>query len=214
MLKKFLLLLCLPFLAYGDLQKDIDQATKIVQDFRKLPEENSIPEKVLQKAKGIAILSLIKAGFLVSGKGGNGVVLAQNRTGWSAPSAITLGGAGLGLLIGGEASEIILILNDQKAVEAFMKNSNFILGSDVSAVAGPSGTALQGSKFPNASIYSYSYSKGAFAGVSLEGSMVFARDEANEKFYGYKVTPKELLSGKIPAPFKAFALYQELENYR
>ena len=99
-----LLLWALPSRAAEGLQADVDQAATIVERFREMPEKG-IPEKILRDAKGLAILTVVKAGFLVSAQGGKGIVIARTKDGWSGPAGIGTGGAGFGLQIGAQVSE-------------------------------------------------------------------------------------------------------------
>ena len=92
------------------LQDDVDQATTVIERFRAMPEQG-IPEAVLRDAKGIAILTVLKAGFIFSGQGGWGVVVARAPHGWSGPSAIGTGGAGFGFQVGAEVTEYVMVLN-------------------------------------------------------------------------------------------------------
>ena len=88
---------------YADVQDDVDQAVAIIQRFQDIPEQ-SIPRDVLRDAQGLAIMTVVKAGFIFSGRGGSGIVIARTRKGWSGPSAIGTGGAGFGFQIGAQAT--------------------------------------------------------------------------------------------------------------
>ena len=105
---------------------------------------SEIPPRILDDARGLAIIRVLKIGFGVSGKGGQGVVVARTAHGWSAPSFIGLGGAGWGLQIGAQVSDFIFVLNNDAAVRAFSRDGNVKIGADVSAAAGPVGRDLQG----------------------------------------------------------------------
>ena len=102
------------------MQQDVDQATAIIQRFQEIPEKG-IPPAVLKAAKGVAILTVTKAGFIGSGRGGTGVVVARLDKGWSGPSAIGTGGLGFGFQAGVDVTEFVMILNTPAAVEAFSK---------------------------------------------------------------------------------------------
>ncbi|KAI9017876.1 hypothetical protein CLU79DRAFT_762054 [Phycomyces nitens] len=174
-----------------------------------------IPSDILAKAQGLAIYTVIKAGFLFSGRAGFGVVVARlPDDSWSAPSAIGTGGIGAGGQIGAELTDFILVLNTKEAVKTFSHFGNVTLGGNVSVAAGPIGRNAEASgtaTFKHVSaIYSYSKTKGLFAGVSVEGSVILTRNDTNEKFYGKKVTAKELLNGSVPPPPAADALYRAL----
>lgn len=196
----------------GDLQDSVDQSLAILKRFNEIPEK-SIPERVLRDAKGLAILTVIKAGFILSARGGQGLVVSRLSKGWSGPSAIGTGGAGFGFQAGVQASEFVLILNTPEAVKAFSKGGNVSLGTDLSISAGPVGRNLAADVMPMAAIYTYSNSQGVFAGVSLEGTVVITRQEINDKYYGKPVRTEEILGGKIPPPEGAQLLIKELNKY-
>ena len=129
---------------YADgMQDDINRAVATIHAFQDMPDK-SIPQEVLRHAKGVAIITVIKAGFMVSGHGGSGVVLARTRRGWSGPSAIGTGGAGFGFQIGAEETEFVFVLNTYEAVKAFSQGGNVQLGGDVSVAAGPCGSHGRG----------------------------------------------------------------------
>jgi lipid-binding SYLF domain-containing protein len=193
------------------MQGDVDQAASIIERFQAVPEK-AIPQAVLRDARGLAIMTVIKAGFGFSGQGGAGVVVARTKNGWSGPSAIGTGGAGFGLQIGAEVTEFVMILNTDAAVQAFSRNVNVTLGGDISVAAGPIGRNAKIGITPIAAIYTYSRSQGLFAGVSLEGMIVGTRNDANAEYYGRPVTPEEILSGQVPPPPGATRLVQVLSR--
>ncbi len=194
------------------MQDDVDQAVSIIQRFRDIPEK-SIPVEVLRDAKGLAIMTVIKAGFIFSGRGGTGVVVARTGKGWSGPSAIGTGGAGFGLQIGAQVTEFVFVLNTYDAVKAFSQGGNVQLGADVSVAAGPVGRTVEAGVTPVAAVYTYSRSQGLFGGISLEGTVVGTRDEANAKYYGRSVTPGQILSGGVKVPAGARTLQKTLARY-
>lgn len=188
------------------MQKDIDTATEVFMEVK-----SAIPREVLENARGLAILHMFKAGLIVSGRGGSGVIIARTGTGWSAPAAIGGGGAGLGLQIGAEETDLVLVLNSKEAVDIFIKNGRFSLGADVSVAAGPGKSATSG-VLPRADIYSYSKNEGLFAGVSVEGTDIDVHNEENAEYYKKPVTAEEILSGKVPQPKGAQRLYEALDH--
>jgi len=200
-----------PVLAAG-LQDDINQAATIIERFQAVPEKG-IPRAVLKDARGLAIMTVIKAGFGVSGRGGAGVVVARTRNGWSGPSAIGTGGAGFGFQIGAKVTEFVFILNTDAAVQAFSRNVNVTLGGDISVAAGPIGRTAEAAITPVAAIYTYSRSQGLFVGVSLEGTVIGARNDANAAYYGRAVSAEDLLSGKVAPPAGAERLRKVLAKY-
>lgn len=198
---------------YADgMQGDVDRAVAIIQAFRDIPEK-SIPPEVLRDARGVAVMTVIKAGFVFSGRGGTGVVVARTGKGWSGPSAIGTGGAGFGFQIGAEQTEFIFVLNTPEAVRAFSQGGNVQFGGNISVAAGPVGRTVEAGVTPVAAVYSYSRSQGLFGGMSLEGTIVATRDETNANYYGRSVTPGEILSGKVKVPAGARKLQKALARY-
>ncbi|KAI9028297.1 hypothetical protein CLU79DRAFT_885167 [Phycomyces nitens] len=200
-----------------NLEGECKKAAKILNSFIDPGQglDKVIPTNIIENAQGLAIYTVIKAGFLFSGRAGSGLVVARLPDGgWSAPSAIGTGGMGAGGQIGAELTDFVLVLNTKEAVKTFSQFGNVTLGGNVSVAAGPIGRNAEASGSASfkhiAAIFSYSKTKGLFAGVSIEGSVVVTRGDANEKFYGKRVTAKELLSGKIPPPPEADVLYRAL----
>jgi lipid-binding SYLF domain-containing protein len=162
--------------------------------------EKAIPANVLRNARGLAILSIVKVGFGLSGKGGQGVVVARTGNGWSGPSFVGTGGAGWGLQIGAQLTEFVFVLNNDAAVRAFSKDGNVTVGADVSAAAGPVGRDVQANLTPTAAVYTYSRSQGLFAGASLEGAIIATQKTANARYYGHRVRARDILAGNVPPP--------------
>jgi len=148
------------------MQADVDQAASIIERFEAIP-ERGIPPAVMRAAKGLAILTVTKAGFIGSARGGSGVVVARTGNGWSGPSAIGTGGLGVGFQAGVEISELVIVLNTPAAVEAFAKGGNVTLGGALGVAAGPVGRSAEGGVALQAAMYSYSRTQGLFAGISL-----------------------------------------------
>lgn len=123
---------------------------------------------------------------------------------WSAPSAIGLGGAGIGGQIGFELTDFVFVLNDSAAVRAFSQQGSLTLGGNVSLAAGPIGRNAEAAGAASlkgvAAVFSYSKTKGLFAGVSLEGSAIVERRDANEKMYGQRFTARQLMEGSVRPP--------------
>ena len=124
-------------------QDTVNRCTAIIGEFRQMPEK-AIPRDVLSHARGLAIISVFKAGFIFSGKGGQGVVVARTPHGWSGPSFIATGGAGWGLQAGAQVTDFVIVLNNSAAVQAFSRGGNVTIGADVSAAAGPVGRTAGG----------------------------------------------------------------------
>ena len=131
---------------------------------------------------------------------GRGVLSARTGSGWSAPAFLTLTGGSFGLQIGGEAADLILIVNDRRGLESLVSNQ-FKLGADVAVAAGPVGRDAQAATDlqMRAQILSYSRSRGLFAGVTVNGSTVRQDIDANQRFYGRRLETKQIVFGSGPA---------------
>jgi SH3 domain-containing YSC84-like protein 1 len=186
-------------------QGTVNRCANIVRDLRQMPEK-SIPQSVLRDSKGLAIITVVKAGFIFSGKGGNGVVVARTIRGWSGPSFIGTGGAGWGFQAGAEVTDFVFVLNTDAAVRAFSKGQNVTLGVDASVAAGPVGRDAHAGVTPNAAIYTYSRTKGLFAGAAVEGAVIVTRKDANARYYGDPVPARDILSERVPPPPGAASL--------
>jgi lipid-binding SYLF domain-containing protein len=180
-------------------QEVVNDSAGILREFYRMPEKQ-IPRKIMNDARGLAIIRVLKVGFGFSGKGGQCLVVARTRHGWSGPSFIGLGGAGWGLQIGAQVTDYIFVLNTDAAVRAFSRQGNIKIGADVSAAAGPVGRDLQAGVTPTAAVYTYSRSKGLFAGVSVEGAIIATQDDANARYYGHAVSARTILRGQVPPP--------------
>jgi lipid-binding SYLF domain-containing protein len=203
---------CSTMSPHDRMQADVDQAAAIIERFEAIPEQG-IPPAVIKAARGLAILTVTKAGFIGSVRGGTGVVVARTAKGWSGPSAIGTGGVGAGFQAGAEVTEFVIILNTPAAVEAFSKQGNVTLGGNMSVAAGPVGRSAEGSVALQSAMYSYSRTQGLFAGVSLEGTGIGVRDEVNEGYYGRAVTANDILSGRVAPPAGAGRLLAVLSKY-
>jgi lipid-binding SYLF domain-containing protein len=203
---------CSTVSSHDAMQRDIDQATSVIERFGAIPEQG-IPPAVMKAARGVAIMTVTKAGFIGSARGGTGVLVARTEKGWSAPSAIGTGGLGVGFQAGVEITEFVIVLNTPAAVDAFAKQGNATIGGNLSAAAGPVGRSAEAGVGLQAAVYTYSRSQGLFAGVSLEGTGIATRDEANAAYYGKPVTAGEILSGKVQPPAGARNLLGALSKY-
>ncbi|MDB6137784.1 MAG: hypothetical protein JWO94_856 [Verrucomicrobiaceae bacterium] len=183
----------------------IHQAAAIMNRFRSMP-EGQIPRHILRDAKGLAILKVVKGGFIWSGKYGDGVVVIRTNHGWSGPSFIRTAGVGFGAQIGGQVTDVVLVLNTTEAVRAFTNGTTAQLGGALSVAAGPLGRAAEAGVTDRAAIFAYSINKGLFAGLSLEGTVITTRDDANARFYHENVSPARILTGKVAAPRRSAEL--------
>jgi lipid-binding SYLF domain-containing protein len=190
-------------------QDTVNRCAAIISQFQRMPEK-AIPRDVLRQAKGLAIMSVVKAGFIFSAKGGQGVVVARTPHGWSGPSFIATGGGGWGLQAGAQVTDFVIVLNTDGAVKAFSRGGNVTIGVDLSAAAGPVGRTAAGAVMPSAAVYTYSRSKGLFIGVSLEGAVIGTQRQSNFNYYERLVRADSILSGVIKPPQGAAELRRAL----
>jgi len=173
----------------------INAATQVLKDFGNMKE--NIPEELLKVTQGIIIVpKLINAGFVIAGKRGKGLAMVKLEDGsWSNPVFVTITGGSVGFQAGIQAVDLVLIFKHKETLENIGKGS-FTLGGDISVTAGPVGrnsTASTDYKL-EAEVYSYSRSKGLFAGISLSGSAIDIDSKANAAFYGNEDDAKTLFS--------------------
>jgi lipid-binding SYLF domain-containing protein len=205
--------LCWAGSAREDATDRLDNATNVLHAIMGAP-DNGIPEEVLEHAKCIAVVPhMVKGGFIFGGKGGKGVATCRTANGWSAPAFITISGGNWGLQIGIQAVDLVMIIQNEKGMQKLL-DSNFQLGADASAAAGPVGRhASAGTDWKmNTEILTYSRAKGAFAGLTLEGASIRQDNDSRHAIYGRKVTTRALLLGKVPAPAVAQPFLAEVRG--
>ncbi|KAL0247843.1 hypothetical protein I308_103921 [Cryptococcus tetragattii IND107] len=203
------------------LQEETRKAANILRSFVDVNNnglDKVIPRTVMERAAGFAIFTVFKAGFLFSARAGSGVVVARLPDGtWSPPSAIGLGGLGFGGQAGAEVTDFLIVLNSRSAVTSFMSAGSLTIGGNLSVAVGPLGRNAEGSGALNskgqvAAMYSYSKTKGLFGGVSVEGSVILERQDANRLAYGGSPSSKQILSGMFDPPEWADVLIDQLEK--
>jgi SH3 domain-containing YSC84-like protein 1 len=205
--------LCWAGSAREDATDRLDNATKVLHEIMGIPDKG-IPEEVLEHAKCVAVVpNMVKGGFIFGAKGGKGVATCRTATGWSAPAFITISGGSWGLQIGVEAVDVVMIIQNEKGMQRLL-SSNFQVGGDASAAAGPVGRhAEAGTNWKmDTEILTYSRAKGAFAGLTLEGASIRQDNDSRRAIYGRKVTTRALLLGKVPAPSAAQPLLAEVRG--
>jgi SH3 domain-containing YSC84-like protein 1 len=196
---------------HAAMEDDIDRAVSIIERFQEIP-ETAIPPAVLRDAKGLAILTMTKAGFIVSGRGGTGVVVARTTSAWSGPSAIGTGGLGVGFQAGVQVSEYVIILNTQEAVNAFSKGNNVTLGGNLSAAIGPIGRSAEASVLPQATIYTYSRTKEFLPVFHWKGRLSRPAIKRTKNITA-SVFPSDILAGDVKPPASAQKLLDILAKY-
>lgn len=185
----------------SDVQKRMDNAVDVLQQLSAAPDKG-IPEDVLNSAKCVAIVPhMVKAGLGIGGEHGKGVATCKNTSGWSAPSFFTISGGSFGFQIGAEGVDLVMLFMNEKGMQALLSDK-FQVGGDASASAGPVGRdAAAGTDWKLKSpILTYSRSKGAFAGVSLNGSVIKQDKDATKALYGQEESSQQLLSGQVQPP--------------
>ncbi len=175
----------------------VDRARVTFNDFMRDTNYDWLHQN-LDRAKGILIFpQVLKGGFIFGGSGGTGIfVVRDEKTGdWSEPAFYTIGSVTFGLQIGGESAQVVMLAMTQKAVDTLL-TSSFKLGGDVSVALGPVGGGAKANvAVPNvtADFISFAKSKGLYAGLNLEGSVVAVRDTLNTAYYGRSVRPADII---------------------
>jgi lipid-binding SYLF domain-containing protein len=197
-----------------------EQSAKAARVFNEImaTRERSIPRDLLDRAEAVAVFpGVIKAGFIVGGRGGRGVISRRVAGGWSAPAFFDLAGGSIGLQIGASSTDFILLFMNENAVDSLL-GDKFEIGGEGSAAAGPVGRSASASTDLklNAQILSYSRSKGAFAGLEIRGVVIKPDNEDNLQVYG--MTARDILTGadkialdKMPEGVRVFP--QTLARY-
>ncbi|KAF4595831.1 SH3 domain-containing protein [Ophiocordyceps camponoti-floridani] len=196
----------------SSLRSECKKCGRILKSFvnprQSLGPDRVIHPSVLSNAKGLAVFTVLRAGCLGSGRIGSGLVVARLPDGrWSAPSAAALVGGGFGGLIGAELTDFVFVLNDVNAVKTLAQAGSLALGGNVSLAAGPIGRSAEADAAASlksfSGIYTYCKTKGLFAGISLEGSVIIERRDANESLYRTRYTAQQILTGSVEAPSEA-----------
>lgn len=203
--------------AEGRKAAKIEVAGDVLKEIVSIPEKG-IPPALLDDASGIAIIpDVIKAGFILGGRYGTGVLLVRNKEGqWSNPSFISITGGSIGWQIGVESLDIVLVFKNEKTINRIL-TGKFTIGADASVAAGPVGRTGQAATDIElkSEIYSYSRSRGLFVGLSLEGAALLVDEESNAKVYGKEgIVAREIFESKeLKAPESAERLRKILTDY-
>lgn len=216
--------LCLVIVPLATLSaQSADEAKRISDSIIVLDEimaagDKAVPTSILEKAAGVAVFpSLLKGGLVVGGQRGKGILSVRDKkTGlWSAPAFLTITGGSVGAQIGGQAIDLILIVNNDRGLEQLVKNQ-FKVGAEAGVAAGPVGreAAAATDIQMRAQILSYSRARGLFAGITLTGATIRQDRDANERFYGtaYR-TGQIVFEGLAGAPQSAVAWKETLAKY-
>ena len=197
-----------------DQEARIRNAGKVMEEILNIPDD--IPQDLLDKARCVVVLpSVLKAAFVIGGSYGRGVMIC--RTGkdfagsWGAPAMYRLEGGSIGFQIGGEATDFVLLVMNDRGVSSLL-NSKVKLGADISAAAGPKGRTAEASTdaYLRAEMLTYSRARGAFAGVSLAGSTLRPDKDDNRDLYGRDIEPEAIVRSSSMAPGAAHDLIAAL----
>jgi len=182
----------------------LDHAGSVLHEIMSAPDKG-IPEEVLEHAKCVAVVPhMLKGGFVFGAENGRGVATCRTSKGWSAPAFFTITGGSWGLQIGIEGVDLVMIIQDDRGMQHLI-NSNFELGGDASAAAGPVGRHASADTDwkLNTEVLTYSRSKGLFAGLTLTGASIRRDDDSTEAIYGHDVSTHRILHGEVATPASA-----------
>lgn len=214
----FLILTCIAQAASMTPSEIINESIEVLKEMS-VSEDSGAFGALLKEAEGIAIFpSIIKIGWGIGGQYGKGIIFRKNsRMGiWYGPAFVKIKSISFGPQIGIQSIALVLVISNERGMEGFMED-NFTLGGTASIAAGPLGRSLSADtdyKF-KASIYSYSITKGAYIGVSFQGSAIEEDNEANELFYGKSISNRTILGNKItinPAVLKLLLLIKKVSK--
>jgi lipid-binding SYLF domain-containing protein len=182
----------------------LDHAGRVLHEIMSAP-DRGIPEEVLEHAKCIAVVPhMLKGGFVFGAENGRGVATCRSENGWSAPAFFTITGGSWGLQIGVEGVDLVMIIQNEEGMKHLI-NSNFELGGDASAAAGPVGRHASADTDwkLNTEVLTYSRAKGLFAGLTLTGAAIRRDDDSTEATYGHDVSTRRILTGEVTVPASA-----------
>lgn len=209
---KLRLMLSIPILCIGTLwaqsdekstggTSELQRATETVEHMSATAPDKGVPRQVLEGAKCVAVIpKLIKGAFVVGGEHGTGVATCRaNGRSWSAPAPFSVSGISWGPQIGGKSTDLLMFIMNEQGMNDLL-SGHFKVGADVSAAAGPAGRQASVEGGWKAGILTYSSSKGAFIGASLNGAEIQQDQKATREWYNKDVSFKEILLGSVPVP--------------
>jgi lipid-binding SYLF domain-containing protein len=191
----------------------LDHAGNVLHEIMAAP-DRGIPEEVLEHAKCIAVVPhLLKGGFVFGAENGRGIATCRTADGWSAPAFFTITGGSWGLQIGIEGVDLVMIIQNDHGMKHLI-DSNFELGADASAAAGPVGRHASADTDwkLETEVLTYSRARGAFAGVTLNGAAIRRDDDSTEAIYGHDISTRRILQGEIAVPQAAHAFLDAVRD--
>lgn len=191
-------------------------AVRVLDEIMQAPDKR-LPGNLLRDAYAVAVIpDVLKAGFVIGGRHGEGLIAVKSADGtWSNPSFVSMGGGSIGFQAGVQSTDVILVFRSERGVDSIV-HGKFTLGADAAAAAGPVGRDAQASTDAQlkAEIFSYSRSRGLFAGVALDGSVISIDHDANQTIYGQDVTPRRIFEGGVEnVPAIVVEFRDRLEEY-
>lgn len=192
------------------------EAVEVLREVMAMP-ESAIPGSLLSRAYAVAVIpGVVKAGLVVGGRHGRGVISVRGSDNtWTNPSFISITGGSVGFQAGVQATDIVLVFRTERGVDSIV-SGKFTLGADAAVAAGPVGRTASASTDAQlrAEIYSYSRSRGLFAGVALDGAVLAIDHRANQRVYGRNVTPRQIFAGGVGSVPAAVVDFRDaLEEY-
>ncbi len=179
---------------------ELQAATEAVQNMTSASAEAGVPHDVVENAKCVAVIpKLTKGAFVVGGEHGDGVATCRTSSGWSAPAPFSVSGISFGPQIGGKQTDLLMFVMNDQGMNQLM-SGHFKVGGDVSAAAGPVGRSASAEGGYKAAILTYSASKGAFIGASLNGAEINQDTKATKAWYGRDIAFKDILAGQAQVP--------------
>src|SRR6266550_4702750 len=188
----------------SEIEKRIDASAKVLTEIMATPDK-AIPNKVLSDAKCLAVIpNMVKIAVGFGGSHGKGIATCRTPNGWSAPAPITITGGSWGLQIGGQATDLVMLVMNQKGMDHLL-SSKFKIGAEATGAAGPVGrqVAADTDWKMKAEILTYSRSRGAFAGIDLNGASLKQDKDETALLYGKPIPFETILSGKVAPPVEA-----------
>jgi lipid-binding SYLF domain-containing protein len=198
----------------SDIEKRIQNAATVLDEIMAV-KEKAIPDKVMSDAECIAVVpSMVKIAIGFGGNHGKGVATCKTANGWSAPAPFSITGGSWGLQIGGQAIDLVMLIMNQKGMEALL-SSKFKVGADASAAAGPVGReAAAGTDWKmKAEVLTYSRARGVFAGIDLSGSRIAQDQDETRVLFGKMVPFADILAGKVEAPSGSAPFLAAVKKY-
>ena len=208
-------LVCVTTTLYADTAAErLQESANVLQEIMATG-DRAIPQDLLNKAHCIIVVpGMVKGAFIIGAKYGRGFMSCRTgRIGWSAPASIRMEGGSIGFQIGGSATDVIMLVLNERGAEKLLR-SKFTLGGDASVAAGPVGrtTSAETDALMHAEILSWSRTRGVFAGISLKGATMRADKDTNKELYGKELANSEIIKNAAP-PEAASTFITQLNKY-